>query len=76
MRFYKGKVGSKAYELSKVWRLGFHVFKTEYDLLSYHRQSYIFRLCYMRTRRGTYYIQISKDKRCYDVCGCKGGEDK
>ena len=61
MRFYKGKVGSKAYELSNVWRLGFHAFKTEHD--------YVLRLCYMRTKRGTYYVEISKDRRCYDICG-------
>lgn len=50
-------VGRKAYKVSSVWRLGFHAFKTEHD--------YIFRLCYLRNKNGTHYIQVSKDRKCY-----------
>lgn len=60
MIIYKGRVGENAYKVSKVWRLGFHAFSTEH--------SYIIRLCYMRTKSGTHYIQLSKDRECYGVC--------
>ena len=41
-KFYKGKVGSKAYTVSKVWKLGWHIFLNGEDL--------IFRVCYLRNR--------------------------
>ena len=55
-----GKVGKNAYEVSNVWRLGVHAFKTEHD--------YILRLCYFRWR-STHYIQISKSREVLNSCG-------
>lgn len=46
----KGKVVTNAYQVSKSWRLGPHVFINGEDL--------IFRLCYFRNDTGTYYIQL------------------
>lgn len=48
------RVGRKAYELSDVWKLGFHKFETS--------NGKIYRLCYLRTRHGTYYSQIEFEK--------------
>lgn len=50
-----GSVGAGAYKISKVWRLGFHLFKNGSDL--------IFRICFFRSKRRTYYWQISKELR-------------
>lgn len=49
--FNKGEVGENAYKVCKVWNLGFHVFLNGGDL--------IFRLCYLRNKKGTHYIQTS-----------------
>ena len=59
MEIYKGKAGQNAFKVDDVWRLGLHAFKTEHD--------YILRLCYMRNKSGTHYIQISKDRPCYET---------
>lgn len=61
-KFYKGKVGSKAYEVSKVWRLGVHIFLNEEDI--------IFRICYLRNKKGTHYIQLSIKVRKQFECNC------
>ena len=62
IKLKKDKVGRRAYQVSKVWKLGFHVFINGEDL--------IFRVCYLRNKRGTHYIQLSvKIKECCD-CGC------
>ena len=60
--FYKGRVGRTAYTVSKVWRLGFHIFVNGEDL--------IFRLCYLRNKRGTHYIQVSVKIKDKLECGC------
>ena len=60
-KFYKGKVGSKAYTVSKVWKLGWHIFLNGEDL--------IFRVCYLRNRKGTHYIQFSIKIRQQLECG-------
>lgn len=62
-RFYKGRVGIKAYTISKVWKLGVHIFLNGEDL--------IFRLCYLRNKKGTHYIQFSIRVRKQLECGCK-----
>ena len=55
--FYKGRVGREAYKACKVWKLGFHVFLNGGDL--------IFRVCYLRNKKGTHYIQMSvKAREC------------
>ena len=51
VRFDKGRVGRNAYEVCKVWRLGFHIFLNGEDL--------IFRICYLRNSKGTHYAQLS-----------------
>jgi hypothetical protein len=62
MKFYKGKAGRNAYKVAKVWKLGFHVFVNGGDLT--------FRLCYLRNKNGTHYVQLSvKIKEELD-CGC------
>jgi hypothetical protein len=62
IKFYKGRMGRKAYVGSKVWRLGFHIFVNGENL--------IFRLCYLRNKKGTHYVQLSvKIKEELD-CGC------
>lgn len=62
IRFCRDKVGRKAYQVSKVWKLGFHVFLNGEDL--------IFRICYLRNKKGTHYIQLSiKVKECLETCG-------
>lgn len=63
IKLEKDKVGRFAYKVSKVWKLGFHVFINGENL--------IFRVCYLRNKRGTHYIQLSvKIKECCD-CGCE-----
>ena len=47
-----GTVGNNAYRMSKVWKLGIHLFECDY--------SKIFRVCYLRTNKHTYYFDISK----------------
>lgn len=66
MKLLKGKVGRNACEVSKVWSLGFHAFKTEH--------SYILRLCYLRNKNGTHYIQVYKDRQCYTEMRGDGNE--
>lgn len=61
-RFYKGKVGTKSYTVSKVWKLGAHIFLSEEDL--------VFRICYLRNKKGTHYIQFSIKVRKQLDCGC------
>ena len=62
IKFYKGRIGRTAYEVSKVWRLGFHIFVNGEDL--------IFRLCYLRNKNGTHYIQLSIKIKDELDCGC------
>ena len=59
MKILKGKVGRKANEVANVWKLGFHAFKTDHD--------YIFRICYLRNKNGIHYVQISKERQCYNT---------
>lgn len=55
----KGEVGRNAYKVSRVWKLGFHIFVNAEDL--------IFRLCYLRTNISTHYCQLSvKIRKEYD----------
>ena len=61
-RFYRGKVGTKAYEVSRVWKLGVHIFFCEEDL--------VFRVCYLRNKKGTHYIELSIKVRKQLDCGC------
>lgn len=44
-----GTVGRNAYKVSKVWKLGFHLFE--------HNGCKVFRICYLRTNNKTYYFQ-------------------
>ena len=61
IKFRKGRVGRYAYQLVKVWKLGLHIFINEDDL--------IFRICYLRNKNGTYYIQWSvKIRETGDCC--------
>ena len=61
-KFRKDKVGRNAYKVTKVWKLGPHIFINGEDL--------VFRICYLRNKNGTHYIQLSiKIKECGD-CGC------
>ena len=62
IKFYKGRMGRKAYVGSKVWRLGFHIFVNGEYL--------IFRLCYLRNKKGTHYIQLSVKIKDELDCGC------
>ena len=64
IRLYKGKAGRYAYKppCGKVWRLGFHIFVNGGDL--------VFRLCYLRNKKGTHYIQLSiQIKEMLDCAG-------
>lgn len=54
-----GTVGQKAHEVSKTWSLGFHAFSTE------HFRT--LRLCYLRNKRGTHYIELTKDRKVYNT---------
>ena len=51
MAITKSRVGKNAYKVSKVWKLGFHVFLNGEDL--------VFRICYLRNEKGTHYVQLS-----------------
>ena len=51
MKITKNKVGKNAYQVSKLWKLGFHVFLNGEDL--------VFRICYLRNEKGTHYVQMS-----------------
>lgn len=51
MKITKSKVGKNAHRVSKVWKLGFHVFLNGEDL--------VFRICYLRNEKGTHYVQMS-----------------
>ena len=50
LKFSKGRVGATAYTVSRVWRLGFHLFESDCHI--------VFRLCYFRNSHATYYMQI------------------
>lgn len=61
MKIRKDRVGRLAYQVSKVWKLGFHVFVNGEDL--------IFRVCYLRSKKGTHYVQLSvKVRECCECC--------
>jgi hypothetical protein len=62
IKFNKGKVGVRAYTVSNVWKLGIHAFLNGEDL--------IFRVCYLRNRKGTHYVQISIQIRKQLDCHC------
>ena len=62
IKYRRGRACSKAYTVSKVWRLGIHIFLNGEDL--------IFRVCYLRNSKGTYYAQISIKVREELDCGC------
>lgn len=51
IKITKNRVGRRAYRVSKVWRLGFHAFLNGED--------FVIRLCYLRNRQGTHYIDMS-----------------
>lgn len=51
MKITHDYVGNKAHEVSKVWRLGFHIFDCDNER--------VFRLCYFRNSHATYYIQLA-----------------
>lgn len=51
MKITKSRVGKNAYKVSKVWKLGFHVFLNGENL--------VFRICYLRNEKGTHYVQLS-----------------
>lgn len=62
IKFRKDKAGRNAYKVAKVWKLGPHIAVCGEDL--------VFRICYLRNKSGTHYIQLSvKIKECAD-CGC------
>ena len=61
-KFYKGKVGIKAYTVSKVWELGAHIFLDGEYL--------VFRVCYLRNEKGTHYIQFSIKVKKQLECDC------
>ena len=62
LKFHVGKVGSKAYTLSNVWKLGIHLFEIP--------ECIVFRVCYLRTNKHTYYFDISKTREPrYTQCG-------
>ena len=62
MRFYKGKVGKNAYKVSKVWKLGPHIFVNADELT--------LRLCYWRNDNGTYYVELSIKIKDQLECSC------
>ena len=51
IKIKKGLIGRNAYQVSKVWKLGFHSFINGGD--------YILRICYLRTKKHTHYVQVS-----------------
>ena len=57
-----GRVGRNAYTVSNVWKLGIHLFEND--------GCKIFRVCYLRTKKSTYYFQYewgcnkADNKRC------------
>lgn len=51
IKIKKGLIGRNAYLVSKVWKLGFHSFINGGD--------YILRICYLRTKKHTHYVQVS-----------------
>ena len=62
IKLRKDRVGRFAYQVSKVWKLGYHIFNNEEDL--------VFRVCYLRNKKGTHYVQLSvKVRECCD-CSC------
>lgn len=60
MGVYIGSVGAKAYKVSQVWRLGFHLFRCDGDL--------VLRFCYWRNKHSTYYIQVSYTYKTQCYC--------
>ena len=63
IKFHKGKAGKNAYMVSKVWKLGFHIFLNGEDI--------VFRFCYFRNKKGTHYIQFAKQIRKGLECGAE-----
>ena len=62
LKFNSGKVGNRACILSNVWKLGIHLFEIP--------ECIVFRVCYLRTNKHTYYFDISKTREpCYTQCG-------
>ena len=62
LKFNSGKVGNRACILSNVWKLGIHLFEIP--------ECIVFRVCYLRTNKHTYYFDISKKREpCYTQCG-------
>lgn len=59
IKIERDRVGKNAYKVSKVWKLGPHIFFNDGDI--------IFRFCYLRTKLHTFYIQLS-------INICKKGE--
>ena len=56
-----GAVGRNAYKVSKVWKLGCHLFKSGGYLT--------FRICFLRTKEATYYWEVSAQiKKQLDCC--------
>lgn len=51
IKIKKGLIGRNAYQVSKVWKLGFHSFINGDD--------YILRICYLRTKKHTHYVRVS-----------------
>lgn len=60
-----GKVGRNAYELSKVWKLGVHAFMND--------GNFILRICYLRTKKATYYWQFHVKVKNEYCCSCGNG---
>ena len=61
LKFYAGKVGNKAYTVSNVWKLRIHLFEIH--------ERFLFRVCYLRTNKHTYYFDVSKKREpCYTQC--------
>lgn len=68
IKIKKGLIGRNAYLVSKVWKLGFHSFINGGD--------YILRICYLRTKKHTHYVQVSfKTKDIGEIDQCMVGED-
>jgi hypothetical protein len=63
IKLNKSRAGRTAYKVSKVWKLGFHVFVNGEDL--------IFRICYLRNKKGTHYVQLSVKIKEELNCGCR-----
>ena len=60
IKIKKGLMGRNAYQVSKVWKLGFHSFINGSD--------YILRICYLRTKKHTHYVQVSFKTKAIGEC--------